>query len=205
MHPTFSNEVKNVMSLAREEAKRLGNDCINADHLLLGILSDRNSLASNILSRQVDNIEEKIANLRKFLFTGMAFDVAEHIIPFTPEGKKLLEMAASEAHALGHHYITSIHLLLAIAKWLLGSSTSNLQPFCLDYGKVLKEVRAGRRTSTVYHAIDKKRLEEKLGQSTSVRAGHLIKMMINGKLFRLDVDRLLDEGYLIEVEETKKE
>ncbi len=46
----FSPIVKKVIAKSREEAIRLGHDFIGTEHLLLGILSETNSLAMKVLS-----------------------------------------------------------------------------------------------------------------------------------------------------------
>ena len=55
MNKKFSPKVKQVISRSRDEAIRLGQDYIGIEHLLLGIMTDRDSLAVKVLeSLEVD-------------------------------------------------------------------------------------------------------------------------------------------------------
>ena len=60
MNSKFSPKVKKIISLSRDEAIRLGNDFIGTEHLLLGMIKDKDSLAIKVLdSLDVDLYELK--------------------------------------------------------------------------------------------------------------------------------------------------
>mgnify|MGYP000915283744 CR=1 FL=1 len=51
MEAKFSNRVKEVISLSREEALRLGHDYIGAEHLLLGMIREGEGVAISLLKK----------------------------------------------------------------------------------------------------------------------------------------------------------
>ena len=55
MEAKFSNRVKEVISLSREEALRLGHDYIGTEHLLLGVIREGEGVAIGLLKKG-DNI-----------------------------------------------------------------------------------------------------------------------------------------------------
>ena len=63
MNKKFSPEVKKIIALSRDEALRLGNTYIGTEHLLLGVLSDRNSQACKVLESMDVDFDELISNL----------------------------------------------------------------------------------------------------------------------------------------------
>ena len=54
----FSPKVKKIISLSRDEALRLGHDYIGTEHLLLGILKDKESLAVKVLGSMDIDLNE---------------------------------------------------------------------------------------------------------------------------------------------------
>ena len=52
MEAKFSNRVKEVISLSREEALRLGHDYIGTEHLLLGMIREGEGVAVSILKNR---------------------------------------------------------------------------------------------------------------------------------------------------------
>ncbi|MDH4057489.1 MAG: Clp protease N-terminal domain-containing protein, partial [Cyclobacteriaceae bacterium] len=51
MEAKFSNRVKEVISLSREEALRLGHDYIGTEHLLLGLIREGEGVAVGVLKK----------------------------------------------------------------------------------------------------------------------------------------------------------
>jgi ATP-dependent Clp protease ATP-binding subunit ClpC len=51
MEAKFSNRVKEVISLSREEAIRLGHDYIGTEHLLLGMIREGEGTALGLLKK----------------------------------------------------------------------------------------------------------------------------------------------------------
>jgi ATP-dependent Clp protease ATP-binding subunit ClpC len=58
MEAKFSNRVKEVISLSREEALRLGHDYIGTEHLLLGMIREGEGVAISLLKKLGVSLDE---------------------------------------------------------------------------------------------------------------------------------------------------
>ena len=58
MEPKFSQRVKEVISLAKEEALRLGHDYIGTEHLILGMIREGDGLGLSLIQKAGLNPEE---------------------------------------------------------------------------------------------------------------------------------------------------
>ncbi len=110
----FTPRARNAVVAAQNAAHRAGSSEITPGHLLLGLLSDPAALATVLLLRQhVD-----VAALRAAANPAAAEPRAGHqqpeLIPFNGPARKALELTFREALRLGHNYIGTEHLLLAL-------------------------------------------------------------------------------------------
>ena len=67
MEAKFSTRVKDVISLAREEALRLGHDYIGTEHLILGMIRDGEGVAVELLKKIGISLVEKTTTKSPFL------------------------------------------------------------------------------------------------------------------------------------------
>ncbi|KQY09677.1 hypothetical protein ASD37_04585 [Mycobacterium sp. Root135] len=106
----FTPRARNVVVESQNKAHAAGNDEITPAHLLLGLFSDPASLAAHLLaSHGVDaDAAAKAAPLPP-----RADDVPA-LVPFNGPAKKVLELTFREALRLGHNYIGTEHILLAL-------------------------------------------------------------------------------------------
>lgn len=115
MFDRFTDRARKVMGLAREEAHKYNDQYIGTEHILLGILSERNGVAANVLrflEVKEDQVREEI---RKIVQNGPTM-VSLGQLPFTPRSKVVLEFAMEEANKLLHSYIGTEHLLLGLIR-----------------------------------------------------------------------------------------
>ncbi|MFN3477180.1 MAG: Clp protease N-terminal domain-containing protein, partial [Candidatus Methylomirabilales bacterium] len=104
MFERFTERARKVIILAREEAIRLGHNFVGTEHLLLGLIREGDGLALAILKKLNVNIAALKAEVER-LVTGSVEFTPSGEIPFTPQAKKVLEYAISEARSMGHNYI----------------------------------------------------------------------------------------------------
>src|SRR5258706_81572 len=115
MHDKFTERVRKVMYLAREEAARLQHDYIGTEHLLLGVIREGEGIAATVLNNlglDLDRIRQEVENMVSA--SGGTMTIGE--IPFTPRAKRVLELAVEEARSLGHNYVGTEHLLLGLIR-----------------------------------------------------------------------------------------
>ena len=140
MDGMFSERVKRVIQLAREEAGRLKHDYIGTEHLLLGIIREGEGMAVSILLNldlELDelkqSIEEAVAS------TGGTLTIGQ--IPFTPRARRVLEIAAQEAKLTNSRNVGTEHLLLAILKDPKSVASQILAMYDVDYQTVFEELK----------------------------------------------------------------
>jgi ATP-dependent Clp protease ATP-binding subunit ClpC len=107
----FTQRARRVLSLAHQEAEHFRQPTINTEHLLLGLMLEEGGVASRVLKDlglDADRLREVVEKLGGF---GVNF---EPHIDLSLGTQKVLEDAIEEAHRMGHHYISTEHLLLAI-------------------------------------------------------------------------------------------
>lgn len=106
----FTPRARGAVVAAQNVAHEAGNAEITPNHLLLGTLSDPAALATVLLRLQkIDT-----AALQKSIELPAAAEEAPSLIPFSGPARKALELTFREALRLGHNYIGTEHLLLAL-------------------------------------------------------------------------------------------
>ena len=141
MNSKFSDRVKRVMRLVREEAARLGNNHISSEHLLLGIIREGKGSAVNVmlnLGLNLDKIKQSIDDY--VAYSGGSMTMGD--VPFTPRAKQILEIAATEAKEMKSQYVQTCHLLVALVKDKETIAAQILVGFGVDYKTVKEEVIA---------------------------------------------------------------
>ncbi len=115
MFERFTERARKVIILAREEAIRLGHNFVGTEHLLLGLAREGDGLAVAILKKLNVTLATLKSEVEKIVSVGSDVSPAGEI-PFTPQAKKVLEYAISEARSMGHNYIGTEHLLLGLIR-----------------------------------------------------------------------------------------
>jgi ATP-dependent Clp protease ATP-binding subunit ClpA len=108
----FTERARNVVMAAQNEARAADNDQIRPEHLLLGLLSEPDALAAGAIVAQGVPLE----TVRQTVTTALppAADQVPELIPYEPQARKALELTFREALRLGHNYIGTEHILLAL-------------------------------------------------------------------------------------------
>ena len=116
MNGMFTDRVKKVMQLAREESVRLGNDYVGTEHLLLGLIREGDGVAVAVLKNLGIDLDDLARNIEKSISSSGGMMTIGQMIPFTPRAKKVLELSLREALALGDHHIGPEHILLGMLR-----------------------------------------------------------------------------------------
>ncbi|WP_375561696.1 ATP-dependent Clp protease ATP-binding subunit [Bernardetia sp. OM2101] len=140
MEAKFSDRVKEVISLAREEALRLGHDYIGTEHLLLGMIREGEGSAINILKKLGVTIEELKAEIERHSQGTATYNVRNLAnIPLTRQAEKVLKITYLEAKIFKADLIGTEHLLLSILRDEDSIATHILEKFNITY-EVVKEM-----------------------------------------------------------------
>ena len=140
MEAKFSNRVKEVISLSREEALRLGHDYIGAEHLLLGMIREGEGVAVGLLKKLGISLEELRLAIEQAI-KGTAAGNVKNLdkIPLTRQSEKVLKITYLEAKIFKSELIGTEHLLLSILRDEDNIATQILEKFEVNY-EVIKEL-----------------------------------------------------------------
>ena len=139
MDNNFSTQVKEIISYSREEALRLGNDFIGAEHLMLGLIRDQENTAIKVLKQ----LNVNLAELRKEIELAVKDKSGKNVaninsLPLTKQAEKVIRVTVLEAKALKSPMVETEHLLLSILKNKENIATQILNQFDID--QIPKEI-----------------------------------------------------------------
>ena len=140
MEPKFSQRVKEVISLAREEALRLGHDYIGTEHLILGMIREGEGLGLELIQKAGLNPEELRTTIENST-RGTATNTIKNLsnIPLTRQSEKVLKITHLEAKIFKSDVIGTEHLLLAVLRDDDNLGCQILNRYRINY-KLIKEM-----------------------------------------------------------------
>jgi len=135
MNKKFSPKVKKVIANSRKEALRLGHDYIGTEHLLLGIINDKEGIVLKVLKslevnpKELTQIIEDSIERRPSMTASLTVDS----LPLNKQAERVLKVTFLEAKRLKDHEISLEHLLLSILKHKDNPASQILEQFDVDY------------------------------------------------------------------------
>jgi ATP-dependent Clp protease ATP-binding subunit ClpC len=111
----FTERLRRAVDLADDEAERLHHSYVGTEHLLLGLVREGTGVAAVILASLGVDLPRAREAVLFHIRRGDA-PPAGSARGLTERARRTLELAATEAGALGHRYIGQEHLLLALAR-----------------------------------------------------------------------------------------
>ncbi len=114
----FTPRARNVVMAAHQAAKTAHNPEVRTEHLLLGLLTEPEGLGAAYLTARgtLDAVREAaLAALPP------AVEDVPELVPYDAGAKKALELTMREALRLGHNYVGTEHLLLALLEHEAGT------------------------------------------------------------------------------------
>ena len=108
----FTEKANKVLNLAVASAQQLGHTYIGSEHLLLGILEEGTGVAASVLNEKGITAEQVVERLQAVIGQGQPTSLSPN--DFTPRCKRILEMAIAAARSMGHNYVGTEHILMAI-------------------------------------------------------------------------------------------
>src|SRR5215510_13664112 len=95
MNYNFTDRVRKVLAMAREEAIRLQHDYVGTEHLLLGLIREGEGVAAAVLTNLNVDLEQIHERVEESVRKGKA-TIAFGELPYTSRAKKVLELAMAE-------------------------------------------------------------------------------------------------------------
>ena len=152
MEAKFSNRVKEVISLSREEALRLGHDYIGTEHLILGMIREGEGVALALLQKlsvSLDELRTTIEQITKGTATNNIKNLAN--IPLTRQSEKVLKITYLEAKIFKSPLIGTEHLLLSILRDPDNLASQIMAKFNVNY-EIVKEMLEYQSSGTTPRA-----------------------------------------------------
>ena len=141
MFKRFTEQLRGAVVLAQEEARSLDHNYIGTEHLLAGLRSEEEGGAARALESAditLDAVRETIQAL-----VGRGEQPSPKHMPFTPQAKEGLEYSLRESLQLGHHHISTGHLLLGLISQEDSVAVQVLRRLGADLGQLRSRVIQG--------------------------------------------------------------
>ncbi|MEU9554781.1 Clp protease N-terminal domain-containing protein [Streptomyces fumanus] len=151
----FTPRARNVVMAAHNEAKAAHNAEGTPEHLVLGLLHEPDSLACKAITAQGVTLDA----VREAALAALppAAEQVPELVPYGPGAKKALELTFREALRLGHNYVGTEHLLLALLEHEngqgvlsgVGLQKAGVEAYVVEMlSKFLQSTEAGTGTQT---------------------------------------------------------
>jgi ATP-dependent Clp protease ATP-binding subunit ClpC len=134
----FTQRARRVLSLAHQEAERLRQESIDTEHLLLGLIQEEGSVAGRVLrdlGLEPERVREMVERVSGY---GQA---RSGRIDLSPGVQQVLEDAIEEARRMGHHYISTEHLLLGLVNTTQGRAMEVLRKLGVTPEQIRRQTR----------------------------------------------------------------
>ena len=116
MKMRFSDKMHDILDLVVEETLRTGYMSAGVDHLMLGLLRDRDNNACRALSGLKVDLDDMKRSLDSEIFLDEPVPSAgTQSVHATREAGEVIKIAATEAYRNGSSIIRTAHFMLAIA------------------------------------------------------------------------------------------
>lgn len=143
MDSKFSDKIKNVITYSKEEAARLGNQSVGAEHLLLGIIREGTGVAIEVLNALDVDIDTLKRSIEDKIRTDFVIPINElESINLLKSAERVLKLVHLEAKALKNDVIGTGHLLLALMRDGSNLGSISLSEQSIDYVKVKQQLES---------------------------------------------------------------
>jgi ATP-dependent Clp protease ATP-binding subunit ClpC len=110
----YTDRARRAVALADAEARNLGHEEVDTDHLMLGLIAEGEGVAFQVMYSLGITLEAARMAYASFRPPGNLGGGTGR--PFSDRMRKALELAFREALMLGHNYVGTEHLLLGVVR-----------------------------------------------------------------------------------------
>lgn len=139
MQGRFSPHFQRIFMIAQEHAKRLNHEYLGSEHILLAITDVEDSIAAVALKNLSVDLKKLRIEIEDAIGVGQSMMLLGEI-PLSSQAKKIIEYAVEEAQRLGHNYIGSEHIILALVKDEEGIGARILGHMGVKYQNLRQEI-----------------------------------------------------------------
>ena len=139
MQGRFSRHFQKIFMIAQEHAKRLNHDYLGSEHILLAITDVEESVAAIALKNLNVDLRKLRMNIEDAIGVGQSMMLLGEL-PLSIQAKKIIEYAVEEAQKMGHNYIGSEHIILALVKDEEGIGARILNSMGVRFSNLKQEI-----------------------------------------------------------------
>jgi hypothetical protein len=139
MFERFTYRARRIVVLAQEEASTLNHDYVGTEHILIALIRETGGVAAQAMESLGVTEEAARQRVRDMVGPGQPGLKRGHL-PFTPHGRKTLQLSLREAMALGHGYIGTEHILLGLVRQGEGRAMQVLGGLGVEPNRVRQEI-----------------------------------------------------------------
>jgi hypothetical protein len=140
MFERFTDQARRVIALAQEEARERNCRRVGTEHLLLGLIQEREGIALAALELLGISPEMVRRQVEEITGQGQGQESSAGYAQYTLRAKKALDLARREALQLGHHHIGTEHILLSLIREGEGPAAQALIELGADLSLVRQQV-----------------------------------------------------------------
>jgi len=130
----FTQKANEALNLAIDSAEQMGHTYVGSEHILMGLLREGTGVAAAVLNELGVTVNELENLMRREIGFGMRTRIT--VEDFTPRTKRVLQIAIAQASRLGHNYVGTEHLLLA----LIAESDNYAVRFLSEFGADFRNI-----------------------------------------------------------------
>jgi len=138
MWQRFTERARRVILLGQEEASRMDSEHVGTEHMLLGLMRENEGAAARILEKMGVTLSKVRQEIDAQVPPGGDPSTAEPKL--TSQAKRVLELSADESRCMGHNYIGTEHMLLALLRERDGLAAAVLGKLGLSLEKTRAQV-----------------------------------------------------------------
>jgi ATP-dependent Clp protease ATP-binding subunit ClpC len=138
MFERFTDQARRVLALAQDEARMRNCSRIGTEHILLGLIHERDGLAAVALESL--GIGPEAVRQQVEEITGQHPEPSGGYAQYTMRAKKALDLSRREALQLGHNYVGTEHILLSLIREGEGPAAQVLLELGADLSRVREQV-----------------------------------------------------------------
>ena len=155
MMQRFTDDAQRVLSFAQEAALELGHDYVGTEHVLIGLIKVKNSVAAKALNELGLSAETIIEDVEEHIGRG---NKKASSVYMTPRVKHVLELAVEVANHMNHNYVGTEHILLGLLSDGGGVAIGILRNHNIRANDIVDTIRTilGSSDSASHSAEDRK-------------------------------------------------
>ena len=208
MEAKFSPRVKDLINYSRDEAVRLSNEFLGAEHLLLGLIRLNEGTAIDIIKEfNIDLVQLK-DEIEKILGKSAVRELVNHNVPLLKQAENIIKQSYLEAKEFKQNIIGTEHLLFTILRYEDAVACQVLNKYGVMYANAREEyelmLQDKKQPRAEFPGSGQEEGEENLGQAQRKSADHKSKTPVLDNFGR-DLTKMAELGRLDPIVGREKE